>query len=238
MAKRKNQPVRTHAERAPQAQEQEQEAAAPEQEQEAAAPEQEQEAAAPEQEQEAAAPEPTAEELEAQRAADFETAVEEARTDIQGCHRQLMAKHEIAVISNSAHVAEKNAWENKNVKAIETRAGAQVRISAARTALMAQWNERVGDNLSEETVGDGEEAQTFLSRLNFGFDELADPEDPSTELEKEYWLSGQSYNRIAQSIAKEPENLAELGKTANEARDDYEGLKAIYDEALQRIMTS
>ena len=87
-------------------------------------------------------------------------------------------------------------------------------------------------------MGEGDEARTFLSKLHFGFDELADPKDATTELEKEYWLAGQSYNRIAQSIAKEPETLSELSETDDAARADYEAHKAIYDEALHRIMTS
>ena len=183
---------------------------------------------------------PTAEEIEAQRQEKFETSVEEARTDIQGTHLVLMHDHEVAVISKAAYVAEKTAWENKNTKSIDSRKTAQVRLAAARTVLLNDWTNRTDADADGAlvTVGEGEDARVFLSDLNFGFDEHADAENNVPEIEKEYWLAGQSYTRIDQSIAKEPDSLAELKKKTDEDRATYDAQKAIYDEALHRIMTS
>ena len=200
---------------------------------------QEQEQQTQEQEQQTQEQEgPTEEDLEAQRKEEFETAVEEARTDMQGSMTTTMQKHEVAVLANSKYQGERTTWENRNGKSIESRKAAQVRLSAARTALLNDWNERNGDATELETVGEGEEARAYLPALNFGFDEHADTEDAATEIEKEYWLASQSFNRISQSIAREPENLATLRDAADEAKADYDRAKAVYDEAMRRVMTS
>ena len=178
-----------------------------------------------------AAAELTVEELEQQAKARFEAKVAEAVEDPTAALAFMMDKHTVAVTARSAHDAAKNAFDTRNSKSLESIKSSQVRLAVARTDILNQWNDSVGSNGEEITVGEGEEARTYIAGLDFGFDDGSD-EGP----EKEYWLAAQSYNRIAASIAKEPAELSALRGASDEAQAEYDEAHAIYLEAIKSQM--
>ena len=118
----------------------------------------------------------------------------------------MMEKHTVAVTARASHDTAKNAFDTRNSKSLESIKGSQVRLAAARTDLLNQWNASVGPEATKRSLWARAKTNALISRASTSVSTSGEDNGP----EKEYWLAAQSYNRIASSIAKEPAELSEL----------------------------
>ena len=182
-------------------------------------------------------PEPTDEEIKAAETKAeeerFAADVETAESDLVKANHALMPVHMTAVESKAAVDNALDTWRNKNADSIKTMDGCQVRLAAARTALLNEWRPLATEN-QETTTVEVEDAQkpdiVYFNALGFGFD--AGVADNVQGPEKEYWLAAQSFIRVKKAMTAEPDGIAQLRETATANALAYNWAQAVYDKAL------
>ena len=183
---------------------------------------------------------PTAEEatFNAAVVATMKLSTADALSDIMDLNADAVAKKETLGVKVAA-------YSKRNAKSIETLTACQVRLAAARTALLLEWHPSqrtsqpqkkqrlvVADPELTEIPKEGESLGlggtpdvTFYNALNVAFDESK---------EKKYWLAAQSYKRVKEKIESEPAELVELRTASQAAAAAFDFAQAVYHEAIKR----
>ena len=163
----------------------------------------------------------------------FGSDVEIAEADLIAANDRLMTLHTKAVCSKSDVESAMEKWRKKNASSIKTLEAVQIRLAAARTALLNEWRPLAAEDQQTTSVevDDANKADiTYFNALYFGFDEgcATNVNGP----EKEYWLAAQSFIRVKSAMSSEPAGIKELREAADAAAQAYNWAKAVYDQAL------